>query len=70
MRYSLTDFDWSVREPLLPMDRRRPRRRTRKGLDGIFWILRAGALWRDLPERSGLIRPHTIAGAKQESRIG
>lgn len=32
----------NVREPLLPMDRRRPTRRTRKGLNGIFWILRAG----------------------------
>ena len=28
MRYDLTDFEWSVIEPLLPRDRRGPNRRT------------------------------------------
>ena len=59
MRYDLTDFEWSVIEPLLPMDRRGPKpKENRKVLNGIFWVLRAGAPWRDLPERYG---PYTTA---------
>ena len=59
MRYDLTDFEWSVIEPLLPMDRRGPKPKdNRKVLNGIFWVLRAGAPWRDLPERYG---PYTTA---------
>jgi transposase len=59
MRYDLTDFEWSVIEPLLPMDRRGPKPRdNRRVLNGIFWVLRAGAPWRDLPERYG---PYTSA---------
>jgi transposase len=54
MRYDLTDFEWSVIEPLLPMDRRGPKPRdNRRVLNGIFWVLRAGAPWRDLPDRYG-----------------
>lgn len=37
----------------------RPRRDDRQMLNGIFWILCAGAEWRDLPERLGLRRPFT-----------
>jgi transposase len=59
MRYDLTDFEWSVIEPLLPMDRRGPKpQKNRRVLNGIFWVLRAGAPWRDLPERYG---PYTTA---------
>jgi transposase len=59
MRYDLTDFEWSVIEPLLPMDRRGPKPRdNRRVLNGIFWVLRTGAPWRDLPERYG---PYTTA---------
>jgi hypothetical protein len=44
MRYDLTDFEWSVIEPLLPMDRRGPKpKNNRQVLNGIFWVLRAGA---------------------------
>src|SRR5215470_16370948 len=54
MRYDLTDSEWSVIEPLLPMDRRGPKpQNNRQVLNGIFWVLRAGAPWRDLPERYG-----------------
>jgi len=54
MRYDLTDFAWSVIEPLLPMDRRGPKpKNNRQVLNGIFWVLRAGAPWRDMPERYG-----------------
>jgi transposase len=59
MRYDLTDFEWSIIEPLLPKDRRgRKPRNNRRVLNGIFWVLRTGAAWRDLPERYG---PYTSA---------
>jgi transposase len=59
MRYDLTDFEWSVIEPLLPTKRRGVKpRKSRQVLNGIFWILRTGAPWRDLPERYG---PYTTA---------
>ena len=53
----LTDEQWSVIEQLLPelprrSDRRgRPWRSSREVLNGILWILRTGAPWRDLPDR-------------------
>ena len=54
MRYDLTDFEWSVIEPLLPTDRRGPKpQNNRRVLNGIFWVLRSGAFWSDLPERYG-----------------
>jgi transposase len=53
-RYDLTDFDWYVIEPLLPnRPRGVPRVDNRRVLNGIFWVLRSGAPWRDLPERYG-----------------
>jgi transposase len=53
-RYDLTDFEWSVIEPLLPMDRRGPKpRNNRQIMNGMFYILRTGSPWRDLPERYG-----------------
>ena len=54
MRYDLTDFEWSVIAPLLPMDRRGPKpQNNRQILNGMFYVLRAGSPWRDLPERYG-----------------
>ena len=54
MRYDLTDFEWSVIEPLLPMDRRGPKpKNNRQIINGMFYILRTGSPWRDLPERYG-----------------
>jgi transposase len=40
--------------PLLPNKPRGvPRVNDRRVLNGIFWVLRSGAPWRDLPERFG-----------------
>lgn len=50
-RYDLTDSEWLVIEPLLPEVL--PRVDDRRVLNGIFWVLRPGAQWRDLPERYG-----------------
>lgn len=53
----LTDEQWQVLEPLIPVPPRRedgkgrPRRNSREVLNGILWILRTGAQWADLPER-------------------
>jgi transposase len=53
-RYDLTDFEWRVIEPLLPNKPRGvPRVDDRRVLNGIFWVLRSGSPWRDLPERYG-----------------
>ena len=47
-RYDLTDFEWRVIEPLLPNKPRGvPRVDDRRVLNGIFWVLRSGAPWRD-----------------------
>ena len=53
-RYDLTDEEWSVIGPLLAKQGRGPQRKDdRQVLNGIFYILRTGAPWRDLPERYG-----------------
>ena len=57
MRYELSDQEWGVIGPMLPNKSRGvPRVDDRRILNGVFWILRSGAPWRDLPESFG---PHT-----------
>jgi transposase len=57
MRYQLTDHEWRIIRPMLPNKPRGvPRVDDRRVLNGIFWVLRSGAPWRDLPECYG---PHT-----------
>src|SRR6478735_8749058 len=54
MRYQLTDEEWTAIKPMLPNKPRGvPRVDDRRVLNGIFWVLRSGAPWRDLPERYG-----------------
>ncbi len=54
MRFDLSDEEWAAIEPLLPAAKRGPARvDDRRVLNGIFYILRTGAPWRDLPERYG-----------------
>ena len=56
-RFDLTDEEWALIAPLLPKQGRGAKRcDDRKVLNGIFYILRTGAPWRDLPKRYG---PHT-----------
>lgn len=53
-RYELTDFEWSIIEPLLPNKPRGVARADdRKVLNGIYWRLRTGSPWADIPERYG-----------------
>ena len=54
MRYELTDFEWAAIRSFLPNKPRGiPRVDDRRVLNGIFWVLRSGAPWRDLPENYG-----------------
>ena len=54
MRYELSDLEWAVIKPMLP-DKPRgvPRVNDRRVLNGICWVLRSGAPWRDLPKGYG-----------------
>ena len=53
-RFDMSDFEWRIIEPLLP---NKPRGITRvddrRVLNGIFYRLRTGTAWRDLPARYG-----------------
>jgi transposase len=54
MRYELTDHEWTAIKPMLPSKPRGvPRVNDRRVLNGIFWVLRSGAPWRDLPDEFG-----------------
>ncbi len=55
-RFELTDEPWERLQPLLPPQKAktgRPATDHRLIINGILWILRTGAPWRDLPERYG-----------------
>jgi transposase len=53
----LTNEQWNRLEPLFPSSkniadgRGRPRRNPRDVLNGILWVLRSGAPWKDMPPR-------------------
>jgi transposase len=54
MRYELSDEEWNAIKLMLPNKPRGvPRANDRRVLNGIFWVLRSGAPWRDLPDKLG-----------------
>ena len=55
-RYELSEAQWSRIAPLLPGKIGDPGRSgsdNRLFVNGVLWVLRSGAHWRDLPERYG-----------------
>lgn len=58
MKYNknlLSDEAWERIEPLIPVEDKsyrfgRPRADCRKVVEGIIWVLKTGARWRDLPK--------------------
>ena len=54
---SLTNEQWEIIKPFVPGNefnsgkRGRPWREPREVMDGILWILRTGAQWKDLPDK-------------------
>lgn len=55
-RHQLTDEQWELVKEFVPQKDSamgRPPADSREMLDGVLWILRTGAPWRDLPARFG-----------------
>jgi transposase len=56
-RFDLSEAEWAIIAPLLPgaggKSVGRPRQDDRRVLNAIFFVLRTGTPWRDLPERYG-----------------
>jgi transposase len=49
VRYELSDSEWAAIKPFLPNKSPGVRRvNDRRVLNGIFWVLRSGAPWRDV----------------------
>ena len=58
-RFDLTDGEWALIALLLPpAGRGAARVDDRRVVNAIFWVLRTGSPWRDLPDRYG---PYTTA---------
>jgi len=58
MRFDLSDDEWALLKPLLPKSCKSARVDDRKIVNAIFYVLRTGMPWRDLPARYG---PYTTA---------
>ena len=55
-RDDISDRVWEILEPLLPGGKGktgRPTQDNRRFINAVFWILRTGAPWRDLPPDYG-----------------
>jgi len=55
-RHEISDSDWERIKNLLPPENHgegRPSKPNRDMLNGMLWICKTGAPWRDLPERFG-----------------
>ena len=56
IRHRLTDEEWSILAPFVVESGSRGGRRPadhRRVVDAVFWIMRTGAPWRDLPAELG-----------------
>ena len=63
MRYELNDYEWTAIKPMLPNKPRGvPRVNDRRVLNGIFWVLRSGAPWRDVPDLAGRLLSRLKSG--------
>lgn len=49
----MTDDEWAYFSAFLIRGRGRPPRNHRRVLDAIFWVMRTGAPWRDVPDEFG-----------------
>lgn len=60
LRHRLTDDEWELIQDAFPAPAKtgRPPVNRRNVVEGILWILRTGAPWRDLPEEFG--KWHTV----------
>lgn len=54
-RHGMTDAEWELISDIFPepASTGRPPRDPRELVDAIFWIVRTGAPWRDIPEEYG-----------------
>lgn len=52
-RCLMSNEEWAIFEPFLTSSTGRPPQGHRRVLDGVFWIARTGAGWRDLPAEFG-----------------
>ncbi|GAB3884888.1 hypothetical protein GCM10027612_60950 [Microbispora bryophytorum subsp. camponoti] len=52
-RGDLTDDEWSLIEPHLPVGERGPIPDLRRQFNGVMWRFRTGSPWRDLPAEYG-----------------
>ena len=53
IRGLMANEEWAFFEPFLMSKTGRPPGDHRRKLDAIFWVMRTGAPWRDLPEELG-----------------
>ena len=52
-RGDLTDGEWELVEPFLPMAATGPIPDLRRQFDAVMWRFRVGSPWRDIPEQYG-----------------
>jgi transposase len=52
-RQMITNEMWEELKSLLPKPKGRPGRDNRRFLEAVYWVIRSGASWRDLPQEFG-----------------